>query len=473
MKGMKKNVALLLAVVLVGFAALGGYFFYAVTAYGTRWFSTPYNTRLQRAKSQVYAGSIYDRSAHLLVRTGEDGSREYPVSETAKAAMAQLIGDVNGAVPTGAESMFANYLLGFQSSLAERFSQLFSGQRVGDSIQLTVDIELQKYAYQLFPEGKRGGAVLYNYKTGEIYCLYSTPGIDLDDPTAGLDEEDDGLLLNRITQGRYAPGSVFKIVTLACALEYLPDVMNRSFHCEGSLQVTEEVALTDTDGEGHGDLTFGEAFAKSCNIAFGQLALELGQERLAKTARAMGFDGNFLFSDLIVYESLFPDSIADEGELAWTGVGQGKLMVNPMHMALIVGSVANDGQMVEPQLLLGVVDSQLRVTNKLSTKVYTRTMSASVAKTIQELMIQVVESGTGSAAAVEGYTIGGKTGTAQVNSSGGAYQPHSWYVGFCADEEAPFAVCVVVENGGSGSGSAARLAGDLMERAIERLAGDA
>ena len=81
---------MLLAVVLVGFAALGGYFFYAVTAYGTRWFSTPYNTRLQRAKSQVYAGSIYDRNAHLLVRTAEDGSREYPVSETAKAAICLL-----------------------------------------------------------------------------------------------------------------------------------------------------------------------------------------------------------------------------------------------------------------------------------------------------------------------------------------------------------------------------------------------
>ncbi len=467
MKGMKRNIRLLLLTVTAAFLVLCIYFVYAVSAYGTRWFATPYNTRLAQAKGQVQAGSIYDRNAHLLVETDAQGRRVYPVSDKARAAMAQLIGDTSGAVPTGAESMFASYLLGFQSSLKERFLQLFSGTaRKGDGIQLTVDIELQKYAYDLFPDGGRGGAVLYNYKTGEVYCLYSTPGITLGEP---IDETEDGLLLNRITQGRYAPGSVFKMVTLACALENLPDVMDRHFVCEGHLQVTEDMALTDTDGEGHGELSFREAFSKSCNIAFGQLALELGQERLRRTARRMGFDGNFLFSDMIVYESLFPDRIEDDGELAWTGVGQGRLMANPMHMALIAGAIANGGQMTEPRLLLSSVDQDLRVTNRLSTRVHSRIVSASVAATMREMMVDVVENGTGSAAAVEGHRIGGKTGTAQVNSSGGAYEPHSWYAGFCDEEDAPFAVCVLVENGGSGGGRAARIAGRLMERAIERL----
>lgn len=467
MKNMSKHIAVLLAVVLFGFAALSGYFFYAVSAYGSRWFATPYNSRLTKAKDQVHAGAIYDRNAHLLVRTAADGSREYPVTSKAKAAMAQLIGDTAGAVPTGAESMFASYLLGFHSSLKDRFSQLLSGQRQGNGIQLTVDIELQKYAYELFPDGGRGGAVLYNYKTGEIYCLYSAPGIDLDNPAKAASSE--GLLLNRVTQGRYAPGSVFKIITLACALENIPGVMDRTFTCEGHFQVTDEMELRDTDGEGHGTISFREAFSKSCNIAYGQLALELGEDKLRKTASDLGFNGNFLFSDLIVYESRFPDSVKDEGELAWTGVGQGRLMVNPMHMALIAGSVANGGLMAQPQMLLGVVDDDMHVQNKLSAGIYSRMMNPSTANTIREMMIDVVENGTGSSAAVKGHVIGGKTGTAQVNSSGGAYQPHSWYVGFCAEDNAPFAVCVMIENGGSGGGKAARIAGKLMERAIERL----
>lgn len=181
----------------------------------------------------------------------------------------------------------------------------------------------------------------------------------------------------------------------------------------------------------------------------------------------MGFNGNFLFEDLIVYESLFPKSIEDKGELAWTGVGQGRLTTVPLHLCMIAGSVANGGRMAEPQLKLSVKDSAGGVRNSLNTKNYLQTMQPETAQVIQSYMLGTVMDGTASRAAVEGHSIAGKTGTAQVNSSGGKYDPHSWFVGYCAEEEHPYAVAVVVENGGSGGKAAAELAGKVLQKAIE------
>lgn len=469
MKSMNKNIRSLLALMLVLFACLGVYFFYAVSSYGGRWFSTPYNTRLTSAKEDVISGAILDRNGVCLARPGDNLGRDYPTSSTTRRALGHVIGDQAGAVPTGAETLFAAEMLGFKASISDRIAQLFSEKRHGSDVYLTVDSQLQTYIHEQFPEGKNGAVALYNYKTGEIYALYSKPLFDPRDPSAATSGQDTGALLNRATQGRYAPGSIFKIVTAACALENIPGVEERQFHCTGHFDVTDEVALSDTDGQGHGTIGFEQAFTKSCNIAFGQLALELGEEKLRKTAQRLGFDGNFLFPEVIVYESLFPKDMAHEGELAWTGVGQGKLMASPMHMAMIAGAVANDGIMVTPQLLLQTVDYSGGVHDSRAAGNFTRGLSGQTAKKLQALMVETVQSGTGTKADVSGYTVGGKTGTAQVNSSGGALAPHSWFVGYIQDESCPLAIAVIVENGGSGSSAAASLAGKTLKKAAKLL----
>lgn len=466
MKRMKHNIRVVLCVTLALFAVLGGYLLYATYSYGGRWFTTPYNTRLRNAKNSVIPGNITDRNGTVLVATGADGQREYPVGDETRRAVSHVIGDTQGDVPTGAETFLAADLLGFNASLTDRIAQLFVEKRRGSDVQLTIDAALQTFAAQQFPEGKYGAVTVINYKTGEVLLLYSNPEYDAAHPEQFKDANN-GVLINRATQGRYAPGSVFKIVTLACALENIPDVQNRTFTCTGSADVTDEMKLTDTGGEGHGTVTLQEAFAQSCNIAFGQLALELGQEKLRETAEKMGFNGNFLFEDLIVYESLFPKSIEDKGELAWTGVGQGRLTAVPLHLCMIAGSVANGGRMAEPQLKLSVKDSAGGVRNSLNTKNYLQTMQPETAQVIQGYMLGTVMDGTASRAAVEGHSIAGKTGTAQVNSSGGKYDPHSWFAGYCAEEEHPYAIAVVVENGGSGGKAAAELAGKVLQKAIE------
>ena len=323
---MKKNARAVLCALLALFTALSGYFFYAVYANGNRWFTTPYNTRLRAARGSVIAGDILDRNGTALVTSSADGSREYPTDRDTRKALSHVLGDVEGTCRRARRPSLRRTCWGSTRSLADRATQIFAEKRRGSDVQLTIDADLQTYIAEQFPEDYNGAVALLNYKTGEVLALYSKPEYDAKHPEDDEDAEDQtGVLLNRATQGRYAPGSVFKIVTLACALENLPGVQDRVFTCEETYAVTEEMDLIDTDGEGHGTLTLEEAFTKSCNIVFGQLALELGEEKLRATAERMGFNGNFLFEDLIVYESIFPKAIEDEGELAWTGVGQGNL----------------------------------------------------------------------------------------------------------------------------------------------------
>lgn len=468
MREIKKNVRAVLCVVLALFAALGGYFFYAVYNYGSRWFTTPYNTRLRAAQKNVIAGDLLDRNGTVLVTSDAEGERVYPTSSDTRKAVSHVIGDTNAQVPTGAETFLAADLLGFNANIFDRAAQIFQQKRKGSDVTLTIDADLQTYIASVFPDENDGAVAVINYQTGEVLALYSSPEYDAKYPEKFEDlEVDNGVLLNRATQGRYAPGSIFKIVTLACALENIPGVTERTFTCEGTYQIDENNRLTDTDGEGHGTITLKEAFTKSCNIAFGQLAMELGADKLRATAEKMGFNGNFLFDDLIVYESLFPRDIQETGELAWTGVGQGRLTVVPLHMAMIAGAVGNGGWMVEPQLVMTVSDSAGGVKNSLYTKNYLQCFSPQNAAILEEYMLATVEEGTGTRAAVEGHSIAGKTGTAQVNSSGGKYSPHAWYVGYCAEDEHPYAIAVVVENGGSGGSVAGRLAGKIMSKAID------
>lgn len=468
MKEIKRNARMVMCIVLAMFIGLGAYFFYAVYTYGSRWFTTPYNTRLRAVKSSVIAGDISDRNGTILVTSDADGERIYPIDRDMRKAVSHVIGDTQGDVPTGAETFLAADLLGFNASIFDRTTQVFAEKRRGSDVQLTLDADLQTYIAEVFPSEYDGAVAVINYETGEVLSLYSKPEYDAKHPEDFKDlQTDNGELLNRASQGRYAPGSIFKIVTLACALENLPGVTERTFECTGTHTIDEDNVITDTDGEGHGVITLKEAFVKSCNIAFGQLAMELGEDRLRETAEKMGFNGNFLFEDLIVYESLFPDEIGEMGELAWTGVGQGRLTVVPLHMAMIAGAAANEGWMVQPQLVMTVSDSAGGIRSDLNTRKYLQCFSAEHAAIVEEYMLAVVEEGTGTRAQVDGHAIAGKTGTAQVNSSGGKYSPHAWYVGYCAEAEHPYAIAVVVENGGSGGSVAGRLAGKIMKKAID------
>ena len=517
MKSLKKNARVILILFLVLFTVLVGYFVYALNTYGNRWLTNPYNVRLQNQKSSVIPGKILDRNSVVLAGVNEEGEREYTSDRTTRKALSHIIGDNYGLTSSGAESFFANYLLGMDTNLFERLAQSFGGQSAqGSSVMLTVDAELTAYASEVLGD-YRGAVVVMNYKTGELLVSTSHPMFDpkhmesyLPESQGGTNDapEGDSTLVNRATAGQYTPGSVFKIITAAAAIRYLPGIESRTFDCTGplafdyssgrylsSVQISEEEdkqnkekeqtaatpapegeeVVEETDGKNykwvrdyqssyHGELTLEKAFAKSCNTTFARIGMELGTQKLAKMAAEFGIGTDFVFKDIILYGSQFIKGNNDY-ELAWSAVEQYKDLITPLHLCLISAAIANDGQMMEPKLLKGVINSRNYYTAYLKPKVYSKPLTELEAEKMQQLMVSVVEKGTGTNAAISGYTVGGKTGTAEV-SNDKSVAANAWFTGFVLDDDHPLAIAVILEKGGSGGGKAAPVAQKILKKAI-------
>ena len=221
---------LLTLLLVMLFALVIAYFCYSVYFYGGRWVANPYNPRISSQKQHVIMGTLTDRDGTVLAYTDEDGQRRYNNSADTRKAVCQVVGDSGGKVSTGADTFHAQFLLGFRSSIFERLADAFTGttQR-GDDVRLTISERLSRYISEQFPKGKRGAVVVLNYKTNEILAMVSMPQFDPTNMDAALANESAGALINRATQGLYPPGSTFKIVTMASALENLPDLNDFAF----------------------------------------------------------------------------------------------------------------------------------------------------------------------------------------------------------------------------------------------------
>lgn len=465
MKKLRHNLRMTAAFVLALLLTASAYCFYSVETYGARWFASSTNTRLYSAKQETVAGDIADRTGLVLATTVE-GKRTYPRYTDLRRAVAHVVGDNGGVVSNGAETFMASYLLGFKRTAAERFGRIFSSEPDrGDDIRLTVDAELCAYASSLIETFVGGAVVVLNYQTGEILCSTSWPSFDPRNVRAALGGGKNVSLVNRATQGLYPPGSTFKIITMASALNNLPGADARVFDCTGRLDVTH-TTVTEAGGSVHGANALDAAFAKSCNTAFASLALELGAPRLRQTAEDFGFGDNFLFQDQIVYNSQFPSGRLSDDRLAWSGIGQDKVLVTPLHMAMIAGAIGNDGVMMEPRLLLSAASAQGRERAVGAARVYRRACAVSVAEAVAEAMARCVESGTGKQAQISGYRVAGKTGSAEV-SDDKSVRTHAWFVGFVDSPEHPLSIAVVLEKGGSGGTVAAPVAQRVLSRCLK------
>ena len=453
----------LLTLLLIGLLLLAGlYGVYSITVYGNRWVSSSRNLRYREAKREVIAGDIIDRNGVVLATTDEDGNRMYQADEEARAAIVHLIGDREGNVANGVESFQANYLLGFETTLAERVLTLLKGeQRRGDNITLTIDSKLCTVITRAFnthvrTKNKSGAAVVMNYKTGELIALVSMPVYDPVNITEAVKTDTQHPFWNRATQSTLPPGSSFKIVTTASALENLEGIQDKVFTCTGGTLVEGHI-ITDYGNAQHGDLKLSKAFRVSCNNTFAQIALTLGDSALRRTAEDFGFNDNFLFRDIVVENSVYPTQNRTLLEIAWSGDGQSQVAATPVHMCMVAAAIANGGVMMEPRMLYNVTSPDGLVRLRYTPKVYRRAVSEENAKIIQTYMIDTIARGTATAAQVEGLTIAGKTGSAE-SSSNGKEVTHAWFTGYIDDDRYPYAVCVFVEEGESGGGAAAPIA---------------
>ena len=465
MKELRRNMRLVGALVVVLFVGLGVWF--AMTAYtqGSLWASDVHNTRLSVANTQ--RGDITDRDGNLLATTAEDGSRQYTQNEQARRALSQTVGDIAGMSGVGVETFYSAQLMDISTSLLDRLSELTSGaEHVGSSIQLTIDGRLQAYISAQFPRGYSGAVCVINYRTGEILAMVSRPDYDPYDIMSRSDAQvEDTAFLNRCLQGRYTPGSVFKIVTLAAALMNDPNVIAQPFACAGVWEY-QGGRIVCAGGSAHGAVDLKTAFKRSCNVTFGKLAYQLGIDRLRAAAELFGFNENFKFGDFVVYNSAFPKAVSGISELVWAGIGQGQVLVTPLHMTMIAGAVANGGVMMKPMLVRRITNSLGVDTATGQSVAYRQVLSESAASKIAEYMYETVQSGTAGRARISHYTVCGKTGSAEVSDDKNV-ETNAWFTGFIYDQAHPYAISVVIEGGGAGARMPSELAARSLKAAIE------
>ncbi len=458
MKLLKQNIRLIALIVCAMFFSLILYGAYSISSQGQRWFASSANVYLRRTKTNIRAGNIVDRNNILLATTNEQGKRVYSSDPDIRKAVVHAVGDDVNNIAYGAESFMSNHLYGYNESYLELLVQALKGEkRRGNDIKLLIDSALSKKAYSLFPKYKSGAVIVMNYRTGEVLTLQSYPSYD---PMNLSQADKDNPLKpfwNRATMWISAPGSVFKVVTLASALKNIPDAESKLYDCTGAL-VVDDTTITDAGSATHSMLTLKNALAVSCNITFAQVALELGDQTLQKTSSELGLNDYFLFSDLVVQNSSYPVTNRNQKELAWTGPGQSKLQLTPMHMTMIASAIANDGVMMEPRLLMDVTNNAGISRYQFFGKKYKEVMQKKEADIISDYMQQAVRNGTATAAAVSGLKISGKTGSAQID---GQKETNSWFIGFIDDLRYPYAVCVAIEDIGSGGSIAAPIAGQL------------
>lgn len=411
------------------------------------------NKHIYTSGQIVAAGTIYDRNGTVLAQT-VDGERKYNSNSTIRRATLHAVGDLEGFISTGAHSAFNSELTGY-SFINGVYDLKKNG--AGNDITLTIDADLCATAYNAL-NGRKGAVGVYNYKTGEILCMVSTPTYDPYNKPDNIDSDTSGkyeaVYLNRFLSGVFTPGSTFKIVTAISAIENIPDIDSRTFTCTGQYKTSTGVVKCNST---HGKLTFQQALSKSCNSAFACIAEELGNDALTKTAEELGFNKRITVDGVKVTKSYFTLENAVSVDRGWAGIGQYETLANPCQMLTMMGAIANGGSAPTPKILKS--DS---VFSSITSQSLNYIDEATANKIAAMLRTNVTDHYGESR--FPGLELGGKTGTAQVTDG----EPHSWFVAFSEREDLPLAIVVVVEHGGEGISAAAPIANKVMQAAAKK-----
>jgi peptidoglycan glycosyltransferase len=470
---------------------------YKADAYRTSGF----NGRVQVAEYKQARGVIEADGEPLAESKATDGNLKYLRVYPDKQAYAPVIGykPVVGA-EVGIERSENDFLAGTSDKLfADRISDMFTGDTTGGgNVVLTLKTRVQDVAYKELTNNqrnvKKGAAIAIDPRTGAIQAMVSMPSFDPNplvshDKVAAqaaydkLNKDSSQPLLNRALSETLPPGSTFKTIVSAAALQngYKQDSSlpaGQTYkHAGAVIRNAEDEACPGGD-----TVTLKDALTDSCNTGFAQLGVALGADKVKKAAQAFGFEqadlkvGELDGDGLPVAAShtgsiANPNGSTDEGALAQSSIGQRDVRMTTMQGALIAATVANQGKQMRPYLVQKLLTSDRSQVYNASPTVLRTPIDGQVASDLQDMMVSVVENGTGGRAKISGYRVGGKTGTAQngVDKNGNELDPHGWFIGFAfnSNNVAVSAVCVMLENvpGGHASAEAARIAGLIMKAA--------
>lgn len=443
--------------------------FFGMLAYWQAWrtdlATEDRNPRVLSAYRDPLRGRILDREGNVLAESQPDGRRTY-----ADVSLAHVLGYIDPRYGSqGVELAFNGVLSGkrqegWAGALDAEFRR---GRAAGDDLLLTIDSRVQAAAAKALG-GRRGAVVAIDPRNGEVLAMVSVPTYD----PGNLEEDGEALLrdpasplLNRATQGKYPPGSTFKVVTAAAALEQGVVKASTVVTCPGEIVIDGFPVSCRNTAQGVGTYPFSDAFAFSVNAIFADVGVKTGWADLEATARRFGFGGALDFTlDTAPTEITAHGSAGTRVLLASTAFGQGELLVTPLQMAMVAAIVANGGIAVRPHLGLAAMDGG-RPGSALEADARRRVVDAAVARTLGEMMELVVSRGQAAGLTIPGVTVAGKTGTAETGRDGTS---HAWFIAYAPADNPQIAVAVIVEDGGRGGEVASPIAGSILRAALQR-----
>lgn len=431
------------------------------------------HTLAKEAKSERGTISTYDGIVLARSAVDDDGSYEriYPAGDLAS----HVVGYVSQQYGTsGIEDAYNDTLKGQENfaTWTDVLNDMAGVGTYGNDVTLTINSKIQQAAQDALA-GNKGAAVVLDPKTGAVLAMASAPTYDAANfeqviAQANADSSDSSLI-NRATGNLYAPGSTFKMVTLATALENDAASESTTFSSPGTIDIGN-APVSNFNHTSYGTQTLEQATWWSANTVYGQLGVQLGANALVAGAEAFGFNQTFDFP-LTMYTSLManPDEMT-EWETAWAAAG---VPVNPMNhespagpqttvlqMAMVGSAIANDGVQMKPYLVDGIYNANGERSFTAQPEKLRTSISADTAKRVREVLKGVVQNGTGTAAKIDGVTVAGKTGTAEKTNS-----DDMWFVGMAPADDPSVVVAVVIEDGEEGAGT--KKAHDILQTALE------
>jgi peptidoglycan glycosyltransferase len=437
----------------------------------------PQNTRKIFAQMRIERGLILGSDRTELARNRQEDNlyfRDYPLGDLAP----QLIGysdPIYGQV--GLERSQNSYLTGTadEVELVYLLDNIMGKQKRGADVKLTIDPDVQATAMSEMQKiGKRGAVVVLDVKTGAVVAMASSPTYDPNQLESNWDQlnADPGApLLNRATQGLYTPGSSFKLITASAALEngYTPP--SQFNDAEGSIDIYGNT-INNWRATPFGEHDLAEAFSQSINTTFAQIGDKLGQEKLAEYQEKFGLyekppleipsseiaaSGRYVDGELAS-----PDDKLDPVQNAWMAIGQENVQVTPLQMAMIAQAIANGGKEMKPYVVDSISDYNGTIIKQTSPSEWKSPIKSETAAQLTDMMIKVVNEGTGGRAKSSQVQIAGKTGTAEVEGRG----PNAWFVGFAPADNPRYAIAVVVEDSDAGGGISGPVARETLLTAL-------
>ncbi|MCR5210892.1 MAG: penicillin-binding protein 2 [Lachnospiraceae bacterium] len=428
-------------------------------------YTNSYNhERMDIIKNMISRGTIYAADGSVLARSVEDDEgnekREYPYGEI----FAHPVGFCQKGV-MGLERDMQPYLMSTGIGIPEQLGNAMDDKKnPGNDVYTTLEPKIQEAAFKSLGD-KKGAIIVTEVKTGRILAMASTPCFDPNEIEENWDavskDAENSPLLNRASQGLYPPGSTFKILTAAEYIrEHPKDWEDYAFKCTGKFTYGDE-SVNCFHGNIHGDVDLRTAFAKSCNSSFANIGTELDRKKFSKMLEDMNFNEKLPVEfESSVSRILWDEDMTDK-EMLQTSIGQSITMMSPLHLNMITQAVANDGEMLCPYLTEKVEAANGQMIASYKVTGLGNVMTKSEAEVLQDLMREVVVSGTGDDLNGKPYTVAGKTGSAEISDS--STLSHAWFTGYAPAEDPEVVITVIIEKGGSGGAVAAPVAGEVLD----------